>query len=323
MVVESVTATPWVVLVVFVVAALDAVVPLSPSESTLIAVAVVSAQTGRPAIWLVVVAAAAGAFAGDMVSFRIGVRAGAGVLRRLRTRRRGLQVYAWAHRTLTGRGGQVLVFARYLPGGRSASALAAGVVGYPAGRFRAWTAVGVSVWACLAGSIGYGCGRILDGRMWQALLLAYAGAASLLVVAEVIRRVTSRDTGASGGVTSRDAGVFGEVASRDSGASGGVTSRDVGAFGGVASRDADEEVHPGPAWGHGERQGRLLQHDHAAAGPDLADHPELETGGAQLGGGLGGRLPGEVGHEGQADRREVHCGTPSDAYTDKRHPGPS
>nr|WP_203853927.1 VTT domain-containing protein [Dactylosporangium siamense] len=290
MVVESVTATPWVVLVVFVVAALDAVVPLSPSESTLIAVSVLSAQTGRPAIWLVIVAAAAGAFAGDLVSFRIGVRAGAGVLRRLRTRRRGLQVYTWAHRTLTVRGWQVLVFARYLPGGRSASALAAGVVGYPAGRFRAWTAVGVSVWACMAGFIGYGCGRLLDGRMWQALLLAYVGAASLLVIAEVLRRVTSRDADA---------------------------------FGRVGSRDADEEVDPGPAWGDGERQGRLLQHDHAAAGSDLADHPELEPGGAQLGGGLGGRLPGEVGHEGQADRREVHSGTPSDAYTDKRHPGPS
>ncbi|GAB3856797.1 hypothetical protein GCM10027610_092190 [Dactylosporangium cerinum] len=307
----------------FVVAALDAVVPLSPSESTLIAVAVVSAQTGRPAIWLVIVAAAAGAFAGDMVSFRIGVRAGAGVLRRLRTRRRGLRVYAWAHRTLTGRGGQVLVFARYLPGGRSASALAAGVVGYPAGRFRAWTAVGVSVWACLAGSIGYGCGRILDGRMWQALLLAYAGAASLLVVAEVLRRITSRDADGFGRVASRDADGFGPVTSRDADAFGRVASRDADAFGRVASRDADEEVDPGPAWGDGERQGRLLQHDHAAARADLADHPELEPGGAQLGGGLGGRLPGEVGHEGQADRREVHCGTPSDAYTDKRDPGPS
>lgn len=276
---ESVAATPWVVLIVFVVAALDAVVPLTPSESTLIAVAVVSAQTGRPAIWLVIVAAAAGAFAGDVVSFRIGVHAGAGVVRRLRARRRGLQVYGWAHRTLTSRGGQVLVFARYLPGGRSASALAAGVVGYPAGRFQAWTAVGVSVWACMAGLIGYGCGRFLDGRPWQALLLAYVGAASLLVVAEVLRRVTSRD--------------------------------------------ADEEVDPGPARGDGEREGRLLQHDHAAAGADLADHTELETGSTQLCGGLGGRLPGEVGHEGQADRREVHCGTPSDVYTDKRHPGPS
>jgi membrane-associated protein len=242
--VEPVAATPWVVLVVFVVAALDAVVPLSPSESTLIAVAVVSAQTGRPAIWLVVVAAAAGAFAGDTVAFRIGVGAGAGVLRRLRTGRRGPQVYGWARRTLTNRGGQVLVFARYLPGGRSATALAAGVLGYPAGRFQAWTALGVSVWAATAGLIGYGCGRFLTGRPWQALLLAYAGAAALLVIAEALRRLTSRD--------------------------------------------ADEEVDPGPARGDGEREGRLLQHDHAAAGADLPDHPELETGGTQLRGGLGG-----------------------------------
>ncbi|MET7425702.1 VTT domain-containing protein [Dactylosporangium sp. NPDC005555] len=251
--VASFAATPWVVLVVFVVAALDAVVPLSPSESTLIAVSVVSAQTGRPAIWLVVVAAAAGAFAGDVVSFRIGVRAGAGVLRRLRTRRRGLQVYGWAHRTLNGRGGQVLVFARYLPGGRSASALAAGVVGYPAARFQAWTALGVSVWAAMAGGIGYACGRFLDGRPWHALLLAYAGAAVLLVVAEVLRRITSPEAG-----------------------------------GPVSSRDADQQVDPGAARGDGEGEGRLLQHDHGAAGADLADHPELEPGGPQLGGGLGG-----------------------------------
>lgn len=242
--VESVAATPWVVLAVFVVAALDAVVPLSPSESTLIAVSVMSAQTGRPAIWLVVAAAAAGAFAGDVVSFRIGVRAGAGVLRRLRAGRRGLQVYAWARRTLTDRGGQVLVFARYLPGGRSASALAAGVLGYPAGRFQAWTAVGVSVWAAMAGGIGYASGRFLEGRPWHALLLAYAGAAALLVIAEALRRVTSRQ--------------------------------------------ADEQVDPGPAGGDSEGEGRLLEHDHGAARADLTDHAELEPGGPQLGGGLGG-----------------------------------
>ncbi|GAA1566808.1 hypothetical protein GCM10009827_105620 [Dactylosporangium maewongense] len=267
--VESFAATPWVVLVVFVVAALDAVVPLSPSESTLIAVAVLSAQTGRPAIWLVIVAAAAGAFAGDVVSFRIGVRAGAGVLRRLRTKRRGLQVYGWAHRTLTERGGQVLVFARYLPGGRSASALAAGVVGYPAGRFQAWTAAGVSVWAAMAGSIGYMSGRFLDGRPWQALLLAYAGAAALLLVAEALRRATP--PAATGqGADERDAG-----------------QRD-GDAGDEGLREADEQVDPGAARGDGERQGRLLQDDHGAAGADLADHTQLEAGGPQLGGGLGG-----------------------------------
>ncbi|WP_425553126.1 DedA family protein [Dactylosporangium fulvum] len=203
-VVEAVAASPWVVVLVFVVAGLDAIVPLSPSESTLIAVAVASAETGHPAIVLVIAAAAGGAFVGDVVSYRIGVKAGAGVLRRLRGKARGLAAYEWAGRTLAGRGGQVLVFARYLPGGRAASALAAGVVRYPALRFHAWTAVGVSVWATMAGLIGYGCGLFFRGRPWTALLLAYAGAGTLLVAAELVRRLSGPadqqvDPGADGG----------------------------------------------------------------------------------------------------------------------------
>ncbi|MET7394397.1 VTT domain-containing protein [Dactylosporangium sp. NPDC005572] len=186
--VDTVAASPWIIVIVFVVAGLDAIVPLSPSESTLIAVSVASAETGHPAIALVIAAAASGAFAGDVVSYRIGVRAGAGVLRRLQGKARGMAAYSWASRTLASRGGQVLVFARYLPGGRSASALAAGVVGYPALRFQAWTAVGVSVWATMAGLIGYTCGIFFQGRPWKALLLAYAGAALLLGFAELVRR---------------------------------------------------------------------------------------------------------------------------------------
>jgi membrane-associated protein len=37
----------------------------------------------------------------------------------------------------------VIVFARYLPGGRSTTAFAAGIVGYPLVRFRWYTAAGV------------------------------------------------------------------------------------------------------------------------------------------------------------------------------------
>src|SRR5262249_35019962 len=155
-------------------------VPLSPSESTLIAVSVAAANEGRPSIVFVIAAAASGAFVGDVISYRIGVRAGAGVLRRLQGKTRGMRAFPWAGRTLSARGGQVLVFARYLPGGRSASAVAAGVVGYPAVRFQAWTAVGVSVWATMAGLIGYTCGLFFEDQPWKALLLAYAGAGTLL-----------------------------------------------------------------------------------------------------------------------------------------------
>ncbi|WP_432843786.1 DedA family protein [Dactylosporangium sp. CA-092794] len=190
---------------------------------------------GEPHIGLVILAAAGGAFCGDLVSYRIGVRAGAGVLRRLQGKSRGLAAYEWARRTLRRRGGQVLVFARYLPGGRSASALAAGVVGYPAARFQAWTAVGVSVWASMAGLIGYTCGIYFDGRPWKALLAAYAGAGLLLVTAEVVRR---------------------------------------------CSAAADEQVDPGADGGDGRGQGGLFEHDHGAGRADLADHSELEPGGA-------------------------------------------
>ncbi|MEV8517520.1 DedA family protein [Dactylosporangium sp. NPDC051484] len=209
--------------------------PLSPSESTLIAVSVLAGATGEPHIALVILAAASGAFAGDVVSYRIGVRAGAGVLRRLRGKSRGLAAYEWARRTLHSRGGQVLVFARYLPGGRSASALAAGVVGYPAVRFQAWTALGVSVWASMAGLIGYTCGLSFGGSPWKALLVAYAGAGALLVAAELVRRF---------------------------------------------SAPADQQVDFRADGGDGHGQGGLLEHDHVAGRADLADHSELESGGA-------------------------------------------
>jgi membrane protein DedA with SNARE-associated domain len=234
-VVDAVAGSPWVLLVVFLVAGLDAIVPLSPSESTLIAVSVLAGSTGSPHIVLVILAAASGAFAGDVLSYRIGQRAGAGVLRRLQGKTRGLAAYYWAGKTLDRRGGQVLVFARYLPGGRSASALAAGVVGYPAGRFQAWTALGVSLWASMAGFIGYWCGMHFSGQPWKALLFAYAGAGMLLLAAEVGRRF---------------------------------------------SAPADQEVDPRADGRDGRGQGRLLEHDHGAGRADLADHPELESGGA-------------------------------------------
>jgi membrane-associated protein len=234
-VVDAVAGSPWVLMALFVIAGLDAIVPLSPSESTLIAVSVLAGSTGRPHIALVIVVAAAGAFAGDVLSYRIGVRAGAGVLRRLQGRTRGLAAYHWARRTLDRRGGQVLVFARYLPGGRSASALAAGVVGHPAGRFRVWTAIGVSLWASMVGLIAYWCGMYFSAEPWKALLCAYAGAGLLLFGAELGRRF---------------------------------------------SAPADEEVDPRADRGDGEGQGGLLEHDHGPGRSDLADHSELESGGA-------------------------------------------
>lgn len=59
--VESIVGSPWVLAVVFAVAGLDAILPFMPSESTVVAVGVVTAGTGRPYLAALIAAAAAGA----------------------------------------------------------------------------------------------------------------------------------------------------------------------------------------------------------------------------------------------------------------------
>lgn len=112
---QGLAGSPWVLIVVFLVAGLDAVLPFTPSESTVVAVGVVSAGTGRPHLVALILAAAAGAYLGDLLSFVIGRRSNRAVLARLQRGRRARAVHEWVHRLLHGRGGLVIVFARYIP----------------------------------------------------------------------------------------------------------------------------------------------------------------------------------------------------------------
>ena len=68
---EYVSGSPWTYLVLFAVAALDAIIPLVPSE-TLVILAGVFASTGDLNLILVILFAAAGAVAGDNASYWIG-----------------------------------------------------------------------------------------------------------------------------------------------------------------------------------------------------------------------------------------------------------
>src|SRR5215471_9601509 len=69
-------ASGWAYAIVFLLAALDAVLPVVPSETAVITAGVVAAG-GDLSLPLVIVAAAAGAFAGDNFAYLIGHRFGA------------------------------------------------------------------------------------------------------------------------------------------------------------------------------------------------------------------------------------------------------
>jgi len=185
---DAVVAGPWVLAVVFVVAGLDALLPFMPSETTVVACGVAAAGTGRQHLALLIAAASAGAYLGDQASFRIGRRSTGSVEARL-SHHRARRLHAWVRRLLHSRGGLVIVFARYLPGGRSTTALAAGVVGYPAARFHWYTAIGVVAWAVEAALIGYLGGAVFTGRPILGLLLAGAVALAISGLALLIQHV--------------------------------------------------------------------------------------------------------------------------------------
>ncbi|MFI7544749.1 DedA family protein [Actinoplanes sp. NPDC049599] len=184
-VIDVLTAGPWVLVLVLIVAGLDAILPFMPSESTVVAAGVVAAATGRPNLGLLIAAAALGAYAGDLLSYRIGRRSNRAVAARTARGRRAQLVHDWVHRMLHGRGGLIIVSARYVPGGRSTTAFSAGVVGYPLTRFHCYTGLGVLIWAVQAALLGYLGGAVFADRPLLGLALGCVGALALsgLVVA--------------------------------------------------------------------------------------------------------------------------------------------
>src|SRR5258706_359142 len=82
-------ASPVSYLVAFLVPALDAIVPVLPSETAVIALGVATAGSTDPRIAVLVVLAAGGAFVGDNLAYLIGRRFGPAAQRRFFASQRG------------------------------------------------------------------------------------------------------------------------------------------------------------------------------------------------------------------------------------------
>jgi len=180
--VELVSASGWTYVLVLVVAALDAVLPVVPSEATAIAAGVL-AGAGDLNIGLVVAAAAAGAFAGDSAAYGIGRGLGPRATARLPRRR-----VAWAERTLSAHAALLIVVARFVPGGRTATMVTAGAVRLEWLRFERLAAVAAGVWATYAGALGFVGGRAFEDDPLKALLVGFGLAAVLALAFEGLRR---------------------------------------------------------------------------------------------------------------------------------------
>jgi membrane-associated protein len=161
-VVESV-ALPYVLLLVAACCLVDAVFPVVPSESVLIAVATVSTATVGPSLWSLVLVAAVGAWVGDHLVFHLGRAVGPGRWRWMR-RPRTARAIAWAAAALERRGALYIVTGRFIPGGRVAVNFVAGSTRYPRGRFAATAALAAVIWASYSVLVGLVFGSIFEGQ---------------------------------------------------------------------------------------------------------------------------------------------------------------
>jgi membrane-associated protein len=183
--------SPWLWLIVFAVAGLDALLPFMPSETTVVIVGVLIAPD--PALLpVLILVAAGGAWTGDCLAYAIARRFGPRVTARMLRTDKGRRRHALGQNLLHRHGTQAIIAGRYIAGVRSVTMMTAGILRYPIRRFLITDAIGAGVWAVFAGLIGFLGGAAFEGNPLMGMLLALTTGLLLAALLELARRVTTR-----------------------------------------------------------------------------------------------------------------------------------
>ncbi|HEX6934678.1 MAG TPA: DedA family protein [Streptosporangiaceae bacterium] len=208
-------ASGWAYVIVLALALLDALLPVVPSEASVITAGVVAA-TGGMALPLVIVAAALGAFLGDNTAYYLGYRFGPRARQKIFHGKRSQKTFEWAERQLERRGGELIAVARFIPGGRTAVTLSAGTLHYPWRRFAVFDVIAAVLWASYAALLGYFGGQAFEGAAWKGLLVALLAGCLLTGLIEVVRWFLKRRASRSGEPASPPAETGSPTSSRTS-----------------------------------------------------------------------------------------------------------
>ncbi len=185
---HDIITSPWIYLMVLGIALLDGFFPVVPSETLVITTGAFAASTGEPDALLLLPVAAAGAICGDLISYWLGRRAG--------SKLKDGKAFRWARKEVAERGGLVLVVARYIPGGRTATTLTLGATGYPFRRFLFFDVLAGLSWAVYSVLVGYIGGVAFEEDPFKGLLLGLGIALTVAAVVELIRYVRKKKAAA-------------------------------------------------------------------------------------------------------------------------------
>jgi membrane-associated protein len=183
---------PWVLFLVLACCVIDGFFPPIPSESVVVGLAAVAATADVPNPWLLMLVAALGAFSGDNIAYLIGRRVGT---RRWHWMRgpRMQSAFRWAGLELRKRPASLILVARFIPIGRVAVNLTAGVSHYPHLRFIGLTVLSATLWAAYSVGIGLFFGQWFENNHLLGAAIAIVCAVALGIVVDlVINRVRGK-----------------------------------------------------------------------------------------------------------------------------------
>jgi membrane-associated protein len=181
----------WFLAIILVIAFLDSVIPIVPSETCVIIGGIAAGQGDYP-LFVVIVAGALGAFLGDNAAYLIGRNAGPWFERRAERKAKTRARLDWAKAQIRARGGLLLITARFVPGGRTALTLSCGITHQSHRWFARWIFVAAIIWATYASMLGYAGGRAFKDDHTRAFLVAFGSAISVTVLIEVVRFIRQR-----------------------------------------------------------------------------------------------------------------------------------
>ncbi|MFI1455847.1 DedA family protein [Streptomyces roseus] len=194
----SLTASPWIYVVVAVSVVLDVFLPVLPSGVLVITAAAAAAAAGAagpvpvavpaqvPDILALLVIATTSSVLGDMAAFRLAQRGGARLDRAIARSRRLTRAHERLGTALARGGGALVVIARFAPAGRSVVSLGAGKTHRKVTEFLPWSVLAGMAWAGYSVALGY-FGTQWLGAPWlgtavSVMALFAAGALAVFVI---------------------------------------------------------------------------------------------------------------------------------------------
>lgn len=186
---------PWALVIMSLLVLGDAFLIVVPGEIAVTVMGALSIDSGIPALWAVIVCAAAAAACGDLLCYAVGRWVGLDRWAWMRSER-VRRTQQWARESLDSKTGLVLFTARFIPFARLAVNLVAGATRIPFGRYSALVVIAASSWAAYQAAVGATVAAILPGAPIVAALIAVVVAIVLGALIDLLlnRRRRSYET---------------------------------------------------------------------------------------------------------------------------------